>query len=102
MGASMSAFQSGEPLLNQYTPLGRIGRQTQRSPACIDNHAKCRTSYVHFTGMARAKTEKYVELAVHPRYKDNIDRYIQVVRAVSIQEKPTGSWSASHNAGWFW
>jgi flagellar basal body P-ring protein FlgI len=37
-------------------------------------------------GVAKAKTEQYVELAVHPRYKDNIDRYMKVVRAVAITE----------------
>ncbi len=37
-------------------------------------------------GVAKAKTEEYVELAVHPRYKDNIDRYVKVVRAVAISE----------------
>jgi len=37
-------------------------------------------------GVAKAKTEQYVELTVHPRYKDNIDRYMKVVRAVAISE----------------
>jgi flagellar basal body P-ring protein FlgI len=37
-------------------------------------------------GMAKAKTEQYVELTVHPRYKDNIDRYMRVIRAVAISE----------------
>jgi flagellar basal body P-ring protein FlgI len=37
-------------------------------------------------GVAKAKTEQYVELTVHPRYKDNIDRYMKVVRAVAITE----------------
>ncbi|MGA2062227.1 MAG: flagellar basal body P-ring protein FlgI [Thermoguttaceae bacterium] len=40
-------------------------------------------------GVAKAKTEEYVELAVHPRYKDNIDRYVKVVRAVAISETPS-------------
>ena len=38
------------------------------------------------TGVAKAKTDEYIELKVHPRYKDNIARYIQVVRAVPISE----------------
>ena len=37
-------------------------------------------------GVAKAKTEEYVELTVHPRYKDNIRRYMDVVRAVAITE----------------
>jgi flagellar basal body P-ring protein FlgI len=38
-------------------------------------------------GVAKAKTDKYIELVVHPRYKDNIDRYIKVIRAVAVQER---------------
>jgi hypothetical protein len=37
-------------------------------------------------GVAKAKTEEYVELTVHPRYKDNIERYVRVVRSVAILE----------------
>jgi flagellar basal body P-ring protein FlgI len=37
-------------------------------------------------GMAKAKTDEYIELNVHPRYKDNIARYVQVVRAAAISE----------------
>ncbi len=40
-------------------------------------------------GVAKAKTEEYVELTVHPRYKDNIERYMRVVRAVAISESAT-------------
>jgi hypothetical protein len=38
------------------------------------------------TGMAKAKTDQYVELKVHPKYKDNIDRYVEVVRALPLKE----------------
>lgn len=37
-------------------------------------------------GMAKAKTDEYIELAVHPRYKDNIARYIQVIRGLPLAE----------------
>lgn len=37
-------------------------------------------------GIAKAKTDEYVELTVHPRYKDNIPRYMQVLRAVALRE----------------
>jgi len=40
----------------------------------------------HKEGVAKAKTDELVELKVHPRYKDNITRYMQVVRAISISE----------------
>jgi flagellar basal body P-ring protein FlgI len=37
-------------------------------------------------GMAKAINDEYIELKVHPRYKDNIARYIQVIRALPIAE----------------
>lgn len=37
-------------------------------------------------GVARPKTDKYVELTVHPRYKDNIERYVRVLRALPLRE----------------
>ena len=45
--------------------------------------------------MATAKTDKYVELTVHPQYKDNIERYMQVVRAVALQERRRSRGSGS-------
>jgi len=40
-------------------------------------------------GVAVPRTHQFIELAVHPRYKDNIDRYMQVVRSVAVRESPT-------------
>ncbi len=37
-------------------------------------------------GVAEAQTDKLVRLLVHPRYKDNIGRYVRVVRAVVVRE----------------
>jgi flagellar basal body P-ring protein FlgI len=37
-------------------------------------------------GVATAKTGRYVDLVVHPRYKDNIERYMQVVLAIALEE----------------
>lgn len=37
-------------------------------------------------GMAKAKEDDYVELSIHPRYKDNIQRYVQVARATALRE----------------
>jgi hypothetical protein len=37
-------------------------------------------------GVATAKTGRYVDLTVYPRYKDNLDRYIQVMRAIPLHE----------------
>jgi flagellar basal body P-ring protein FlgI len=40
-------------------------------------------------GVAKALTEQYVKLEVHPRYKDNINRYMQVIRAIALSETDT-------------
>ena len=37
-------------------------------------------------GVAKPKTDQFIELKVHPRYKYNIDRYIRVVRALPLRE----------------
>jgi len=37
-------------------------------------------------GVARAKTDEYVRLTVHPRYKNNIERYVNVVRSIALRE----------------
>ncbi|MCS7306209.1 MAG: flagellar basal body P-ring protein FlgI [Thermoguttaceae bacterium] len=38
------------------------------------------------TGVATAKTDQFIELAVHPRYKENIGRYLDVIRAIALRE----------------
>jgi len=38
------------------------------------------------SGVAKAKTDEFIDLTVHPRYKNNIARYIRVVRSVAIKE----------------
>ncbi|HET6881564.1 MAG TPA: flagellar basal body P-ring protein FlgI [Pirellulales bacterium] len=40
-------------------------------------------------GVATPETDKYIELVVHPRYKDNAERYMRVVRALPIKENPS-------------
>lgn len=37
-------------------------------------------------GVANPKSDERIDLKVHPRYKDNIGRYMRVVRAIPIQE----------------
>lgn len=37
-------------------------------------------------GVANPKTGELVELKVHPRYKDNLARYIAVIRAIAVRE----------------
>jgi hypothetical protein len=40
-------------------------------------------------GMATPKTDEFIEINLHPRYKDNISRYMRVVRSVPIKESTT-------------
>ena len=37
-------------------------------------------------GVANAQTDEYIMLNVHPKYRDNIQRYVQVVRAVALRQ----------------
>jgi len=37
-------------------------------------------------GVATPKTDEFIEIDVHPRYQDNIQRYMQVVRSVPLRE----------------
>ncbi|HMP05069.1 MAG TPA: flagellar basal body P-ring protein FlgI, partial [Lacipirellulaceae bacterium] len=39
-------------------------------------------------GVATPKTDEYIEIALHPRYKENVGRYMRVVRAVAVRETP--------------
>jgi flagellar basal body P-ring protein FlgI len=38
------------------------------------------------TGVAKPKTDEFIEIKVHPRYKDNIERYMRVIRALPLRE----------------
>ncbi|MDZ4658828.1 MAG: flagellar basal body P-ring protein FlgI [Bythopirellula sp.] len=40
-------------------------------------------------GMATPKTDEFLELQLHPRYKDNVGRYMRVVRNLAIDESPS-------------
>jgi flagellar basal body P-ring protein FlgI len=39
-------------------------------------------------GVATPKTDEFIDLLIHPRYKDNIGRYMQLVHHVAINETP--------------
>ena len=41
------------------------------------------------SGVATPKRDNYIELAVHPRYKYNIARYVMVIRNMAVQESPS-------------
>jgi hypothetical protein len=37
-------------------------------------------------GVATPENDKYIELTVHPRYKDNVERYMRVIRSIPARE----------------
>jgi flagellar basal body P-ring protein FlgI len=39
-------------------------------------------------GVATPKTDEFIEIAMHPRYRDNVARYMRVIRNVAINETP--------------
>jgi len=72
-------------------PLGLVlkpERQSVRTSAQIETAVNKRF-YSTFrgtrVGVAKAKTDKYLELRVHPRYDENIERYVQVVRSIALR-----------------
>lgn len=40
-------------------------------------------------GVATPETDKYIEIVVHARYKDNVERYMRVIRALPVRETPS-------------
>lgn len=38
------------------------------------------------TGVAKPKTDQFIELTLHPRYKDNVERFVRVVRSLPFKE----------------
>jgi flagellar basal body P-ring protein FlgI len=39
-------------------------------------------------GVSSPKTDVFVDLVIHPRYKDNISRYMELIRNVAVDETP--------------
>jgi flagellar basal body P-ring protein FlgI len=40
-------------------------------------------------GMATAETNQYINLKLHPRYKDNVERYMRVIGSIILKESQT-------------
>jgi flagellar basal body P-ring protein FlgI len=40
-------------------------------------------------GVATPKTDEFIDLLIHPRYKDNVPRYMQLVHNIAISEPAT-------------
>jgi flagellar basal body P-ring protein FlgI len=40
-------------------------------------------------GVANPKSDEFINLAIHPRYKDNVARYMQLIGSIAIDESPS-------------
>jgi flagellar basal body P-ring protein FlgI len=40
-------------------------------------------------GVATPKTDEFIDLLIHPRYSDNVGRYMEIVRSIGIDEPAT-------------
>ncbi len=76
-------------------PLGLVLREGHQSVMASSRVEQAVNKRFHMfskgikTGVAKAKTDQFIELAVHPKHKDNVNRYVQVVRAVALRESAT-------------
>ena len=78
------AFKS-RPLLLALKPNRRSVFNSQRIETAVNK--RFHTYYKgRKEGVASAQTDDYVILKVHPKYRDNIQRYVQVVRAVALRQ----------------
>jgi len=67
----------------------RKGRQSYVNVRSVETAVNRRFNLIEKgskVGVAKAKTDKYVELRIHPRYKDNVPRYLAVVRSTVLRE----------------
>ena len=62
-------------------------RVSQQVGKAINNRFHC---FVEGSrkGVATPKTDEFIELVLHPRYKDNVGRYMRVVRNIAVAESP--------------
>ena len=77
--------------------MGLILKEGKQHPAYAAQVAKAinRRFFISRNGgyqdvVAVAKNDKLIELQVHPRYKDNVPRYFQVVRSIAVRESTIG------------
>ncbi|MGL4514752.1 MAG: flagellar basal body P-ring protein FlgI [Lacipirellulaceae bacterium] len=78
-------------------PLGLVISQDHRSVRMSQSIAKAindrftRKDGARKVGVAEAKTDEFIELQLHDRYKNNITRYVRVVRNVAVRETPSAT-----------
>jgi hypothetical protein len=76
-------------------PLGLVIHHQQKSVRMSQDIANAINDRFHTfaagrkQGVATPKTDEFIDLLIHPRYKENIARYVQLVQNVAINESPT-------------
>jgi flagellar basal body P-ring protein FlgI len=69
----------------------RMNRNSQRIAEAIGRRFHHYDEHGIQKPMAKAKTDQKILLSVHPRYKDNYPRYLQVVRHIAFRETPVAA-----------
>jgi flagellar basal body P-ring protein FlgI len=76
-------------------PLGLVINQQQKSVRVSQEIANAINHRFHTfasgrkQGVAMPKTDEFIDLLIHPRYTDNIGRYVQLIQNVALDETPT-------------
>ncbi len=77
-----------QPLALVLRPGSQSTFMSQRVGEAIDRRFSFHRQGVR-EGVSKPKTDKLIELALHPRYKHNVERYLQVIGAIALRESPT-------------
>lgn len=83
-GVSLKSLDLSLYLRNEY----RSVRNSQRIATRIGQRFHSYNQYGLKEPLAEAKTDQHIVLKVHPRYRDNYSRYLQVIRNIAFRETP--------------
>lgn len=73
------------PLGLMIRPEYKDARLSQRMGAAINRRFYLSRRGIK-EGVAKPKTDSYIELVMHPRYANNLNRYMDVVRSIAVSE----------------
>ncbi len=80
----------------QNRSLGLVLKPEHRSVAISKRLGDCINDRFHAVirgskrGVANPKTDRFIELEIPPLYRDNLERYLRVVRCLAVNEPPGG------------
>lgn len=83
-GLALKPRALGLVILNQYQSV----RLSQEIAKAI-NHRFYTYIDGRKQGVAVPKTDEFIDLVLHPRYKDNVGRYMRVVRNIAMNQSPS-------------